>query len=364
MSMAANGTVLVAGAGGLIGRAVIRHYLAQGGWDVVALSRKAPAPETGAAHIAVDLADVASCEGRLGGLGNVTRIVYAALFEKPDLTQGWLEEDQIATNLAMLTNLMAAIEPNNPGLRHVTLLQGAKAYGVHLGQISVPGRERAPRHIHPNFYWEQEDFLTARQAGKAWGWTIFRPQVILGFALGSMMNMIAAIGAYAAISRELGLPLVYPGAGTRVTEATDARLLARAIFWAASAPAAFNQTFNITNGDVFTWENLWPAIARAFAIPVGLPQAMPLARVMPGHAATWRRITTRYDLAPVSLEHLVSSSWQFADFAFSRPHSTASLLSTIKIREAGFGDCIDTEQSLAFWLGEMRARKFLPPAAA
>ena len=215
-----------------------------------------------------------------------------------------------------------------------------------------------------NFYWAQEDFLAARQAGKTWGWTIFRPQAVLGFAVGSMMNMIAAIGAYAAISRELGLPLVYPGTGTRVTEATDARLLARAIFWAASAPAAFNQTFNITNGDVFTWETLWPAIARAFAIPVGLPQAMPLARVMPGHAATWRKITARYDLAPVSLEHLVSSSWQFADFAFSRPHSTASLLSTIKIREAGFGDCIDTEQSLAFWLGEMRARKCLPPAAA
>ncbi len=364
MAMAANGTVLVAGAGGLIGRAVIRHYLTRGGWDVIGLSRKAPVPETGAAHIAVDLADAASCEGRLGALGNVTRIVYAALFEKPDLTQGWLEGDQIATNLGMLVNLMTAIEPNNPGLRHVTLLQGAKAYGVHLGQISVPGRERAPRHIHPNFYWEQEDFLAARQVGKAWGWTIFRPQVIFGFALGSMMNMIAAIGAYAAISRELGLPLVYPGTGTRVTEATDARLLAAAIFWAAGTPAAFNQTFNITNGDVFTWESLWPAIARLFAIPVGLPQAMPLARVMPGHAATWQRLAARYDLAPVSLEHLVGSSWQFADFAFSRPHSTASLLSTIKIREAGFGDCIDTEQSLVFWLGEMQARKYLPPAAA
>lgn len=362
--MAAKGTVLVAGAGGLIGRAVIAHYLAQGGWEVLALSRRAPAPETGATHIAVDLADPASCAARLGVLGNVTHIVYAALFEKPDLTQGWLEEDQIATNLAMLTHLIDAIEPNNPGLRHVTLLQGAKAYGMHLGQISVPGRERAPRHIHPNFYWAQEDFLAARQAGKTWGWTIFRPQAVLGFAVGSMMNMIAAIGAYAAISRELGLPLIYPGTGTRVTEATDARLLARAIFWAGSAAAAFNQTFNVTNGDVMTWENLWPVIARAFRMPVGLPQAMPLARVMPGHAETWRKIVARHGLAPVSLEEMVAGSWQFADFAFSRTHSTASLLSTIKIREAGFGDCIDTETSLAFWLGEMQARNFLPPAAA
>jgi len=362
--MAAERTVLIAGAGGLVGRAVIEHYLAQTGCEVIALSRHPPAPETGAPHITVDLTDAASAQARLSGFRNITHIVYAALFEKPDLTQGWLDEDQIATNLAMLTHLIDAIEPHNPGLRHIALLQGAKAYGVHLGQISIPARESAPRHIHPNFYWAQEDFLAARQAGKPWGWTIFRPQVVFGFAVGSMMNMIAAIGAYAAISRELGLPLIYPGTGSRVTEATDARLLARAIDWAGGAAAAFNQTFNITNGDVFTWETLWPSLARAFSLPIGLPQAMPLARVMPGHATTWQNIVRRHRLAPVSLERLISSSWQFADFALSRAHSTASLLSTIKLRQAGFADCIDTEASLSYWLGEMQRRKFLPAANA
>ncbi|MGC8525444.1 MAG: SDR family oxidoreductase [Acidibrevibacterium sp.] len=362
--MASERTVLVAGAGGLVGRAVIEHYLARGNVDVIALSRHPPIPHTGARFIAVDLTDAAGCAARLGDLTGVTHIVYAALYEKPDLTQGWLEQDQIATNLGMLTNLMAAIEPRNRGLRHITLLQGAKAYGVHLGQISVPARESAPRHIHPNFYWAQEDFLAARQAGKEWGWTIFRPQVVFGFAIGSMMNMIAAIGAYAAISRELGLPLIYPGTGSRVTEATDARLLARAIDWAGGAAAAFNQTFNITNGDVFTWEGLWPAVARAFALPLGLPQAMPLAHVMPGHGETWRALAARHRLEPVTLEQLIRGSWQFADFAFSRPHSTASLLSTIKLRQAGFGDCIDTEASLTHWLGEMQRRNVLPATAA
>lgn len=362
--MTSRGTVLIAGAGGLVGRATIDQYRAQGGWDVVALSRRAPEPATGVAHVAVDFADAASCQARLSELRGVTHIIYAALFEKPDLAQGWLEDDQIATNLAMLTNLIDQVEPNNPTLRHITLLQGAKAYGVHLGQISVPARERAPRHIHPNFYWAQEDFLTARQAGKSWGWTIFRPQVVFGFAYASMMNMVAAVGAYAAISRQFGLPLIYPGSGSRVTEATDARLLARAIAWAGSTRAAFNQTFNVTNGDVFTWENLWPVVAHAFAMPVGLPQPMPLARIMPGHAATWQKIVELYGLQPLPLEQVVSGSWQFADFAFSRTHSTSSLLSTIKIREAGFGDCIDTEASLASWLGEMQKRKLLPPAAA
>jgi nucleoside-diphosphate-sugar epimerase len=364
MLMASKGTVLVAGAGGLVGRATIDQYGAEGGWEILALSRKTPEPPTGAAHLAVDLTDRAACAAQLGDLRGVTHIVFAALFEKPDLTDGWLEADQIAVNLAMLTNLLDAVEPGNPGLRHITLLQGAKAYGVHLGQIPVPARENAPRHIHPNFYWAQEDFLAARQAGKDWHWTVFRPQVVFGFAYPSMMNMVAAVGAYAAISRELGLPLVYPGSGTRVTEATDARLLARAITWAGRAQAASNQIFNVANGDVFTWENVWPVIARAFQMPVGLPHPMPLARIMPGHAATWQAIVDRYKLAPVSLERLVSGSWQFADFAFSRTHSTSSLLSTIKIREAGFGDCIDTEVSLAWWLANLRERNILPPAAA
>ncbi|MGA0594010.1 SDR family oxidoreductase [Enterovirga sp. CN4-39] len=360
--MADRGTVIVAGAGGLVGRAVIDRYLSEGGWNVVALSRRPPDPATGAGHLAVDLTDAQSCRDRLAALTGVTHIVYAALFEKPDLTEGWLEDDQIAVNLAMLTNLLDSVEPGNPGLHHVTLLQGAKAYGVHLGQIPVPAREDSPRHIHPNFYWAQEDFLTARQAGKAWSWTVFRPQVVLGFGYPSMMNMVAAVGAYAAISRELGLPLVYPGTGTRVTEATDARLLASAIAWAGRTPAAQNQIFNVANGDVFTWENVWPVIARAFSMPVGLPHPMPLARIMPGRAATWQAIVERYGLEPVPLDRLVSGSWQFADFAFSRTHSTSSLLSTIKIRQAGFGECIDTEKSLAEWLAHWQERRLLPPA--
>jgi nucleoside-diphosphate-sugar epimerase len=360
--VASKGTVLVAGAGGLVGRAAIEHYLSEGGWDVIALSRRAPQPATGAAHIAVDLTDAEACRARLGDISGVAQIVYAALFEKPNLTEGWLEADQIAVNLAMLTNLLDAVEPNNPGLRHIALLQGAKAYGVHLGQIPVPARESAPRHIHPNFYWEQQDFLAARQAGKSWSWTVFRPQVVFGFALSSAMNMIAAVGAYAAISRRLGLPLVYPGSGVRVTEATDARLLARAIAWSLRSPNAANQIFNVTNGDVFVWENVWPVIARAFSMPVGLPHPMPLQRVMPGREGTWRAIVERYGLQPLTLEALVGGSWQFADFAFSRTHSTSSLLSTIKIRQAGFDPCIDTEESLAWWLAHLQERRILPPA--
>jgi nucleoside-diphosphate-sugar epimerase len=354
------GTVLVAGALGIIGRATMAQAIAAGK-DAIGLSRRAPPPGTPGRFVSVDLTDTADCRAKLADLTGISHIVYAALFEKPDLGAGWLEADQIATNLAMLRNLLDAVEPANPDLKHITVLQGAKAYGVHLGQIPIPARENAPRHIHPNFYWAQEDLIRERQARAGWAWTIFRPQVVLGFAPGSAMNMLAAIGAYAAISRALGLPLVYPGIGHRITEATDVRLLARAIAWAAEAPGAANETFNITNGDVFVWQNIWLVVARCFDMDVGLPHPMPLAMIMPGKAEVWDALVRNHGLVANTLDGLVGSSWQFADFAFSRTHSTASLLSTIKIRQAGFADCIDTEESLGWELAELQRQRVLPP---
>jgi NAD(P)-dependent dehydrogenase (short-subunit alcohol dehydrogenase family) len=59
--MISKGVVLIVGAGGLVGRAAIEQYLAQGGCEVIAQSRRAPEPATGAAHVAVELTDVQSC---------------------------------------------------------------------------------------------------------------------------------------------------------------------------------------------------------------------------------------------------------------------------------------------------------------
>jgi nucleoside-diphosphate-sugar epimerase len=353
------GRVLIAGALGLVGRAVLDHYEALG-WEVVALSRRPPEFETKARFLSVDLTDAGDCRAKLAPLRDITHVVYCALFEKPELGAGWLAEDQIATNRAMLVNFMAVLEPGNPGLRHVALLQGTKAYGAHLGQMPVPGKESAPRHPHPNFYWAQEDFIRARQQGGAWHWTIFRPQAVIGFALGSAMNLLSAFGVYAAVMRELGLPLIYPGQGQRITEATDARLLARAIAWAGAAPTARNEIFNVTNGDVFLYQNLWPVIARHFGMEMGAPQPMPLAVVMRDKAEVWKRIVEKHQLRRYTMDELIGHSWQFADFALSRTHSTSSLSSTIKIRQAGFGDCIDTEEMFLWWFGELQRRRILP----
>lgn len=355
----APGKVLIAGALGLVGRAVLDHYESLG-WEIVALSRRAPEFATKARFLPVDLASAADCRDKLAGLSGITHVVYCALYEKPNLGAGWLDAEQIDINRAMLVNFLDAVEAGNADLRHVSLLQGTKAYGAHLGQMPVPGKESAPRHPHPNFYWAQEDTIKARQQASSWHWTIFRPQAVIGFALGSAMNLLSAFGLYAAVMRELGLPLIYPGQGQRITEATDARLLARSIAWAGGAEATRNETFNVTNGDVFLYQNLWPILAKHFGMEMGPHQPMPLAFVMRDKGNVWDEIVRKHQLRPYAMDDLIGQSWQFADFALSRTHSTSSISSTIKIRQAGFGDCIDSEEMFGWWLTELQRRRVLP----
>jgi hypothetical protein len=104
-----------------------------------------------------------------------------------------------------------AVERTSPSFRKVILVEGAKYHGAHVGPYKTPAREDDPRHIPPNFYYDQEDYLKARSAGKAWSWTALRPSSICGFAVGNPMNMATVIAVYASILKEVGRPLRYPG---------------------------------------------------------------------------------------------------------------------------------------------------------
>ena len=139
---------------------------------MLVLSRRKP-PETLGAHILlVDLTDAAAVAALAPNLVTVTHLVYTALYETPQLIAGWRDEAQIATNAAMLRNLFEPLEKAATSLRHVTLLQGTKAYGVHVRPIPLPAREgRDEAYDIPNFYWEQEDYLAEKRLGKDWAVT-------------------------------------------------------------------------------------------------------------------------------------------------------------------------------------------------
>ena len=114
-------------------------------------------------------------------MAGVTHVVYAALQESDDLAAGWRDRELMERNLAMFSNaLEPLLDTTGDTLEHVSLLQGAKAYGLHVGRSTVPAKERAPRDEHDNFYFLQEDALRALAADARWSWTILRPQVVYG----------------------------------------------------------------------------------------------------------------------------------------------------------------------------------------
>jgi nucleoside-diphosphate-sugar epimerase len=362
--------VLVLGVSGLVGYAAAKRFAAEPGWQVVGAARRRPdglATTGNVELVSVDLTDRAACHDCFSALEDVTHVVYAALFEKPGLVPGWFEQDQMETNLLMLRNVLDPLLEAATGLEHVSLLQGTKAYGAHVEPMAVPGRERNPRHQHENFYWLQEDDLLGRQAGGSWHWTILRPVFIFGESIGSNMNPIPALGVYGALQRAAGRPLDYPGGRSTIYEAVDADLLADALLWAATDPAARDQTFNVTNGDVFTMENVWPVLAEALGMEVGERRPMSLAAEMPRRSAEWADLVERFGLrAPADVEEFVGQSFIYADLLLAHgldQPSPPALLSTVKIRQAGFGRCMDTEDMFRKWIHHFQTTGLLPPAA-
>ncbi len=346
-------TALVTGATGVVGRNLLQFLLADGGWDIIAVSRRAPDIEGAYRHIAVDLLDPADCAQKLGRDLGITHVFYAAYIEKPDWAQ------MVAPNLAMLVNLMDAVEPANPGLQHVNLMHGTKWYGNHLGPFKTPAEEDDPRHMPPNFYYDQQDFIAARQQGKGWTWSAARPHAICGFAIGNPMNLVMVLAVYATISKALGLPLRHPGTRANAQalyQVTDTKQLSKAVLWMSSDPAAANQPFNITNGDCFRWENMWPHIADYFAMDLAPPQAIDLPLMMADKSDLWERLVQDHGLQAIPWQQLVG--WNYGAFVFTPEFDILS--STSKARRFGFHDGIDSREMFLRQFDELRAARVIP----
>jgi nucleoside-diphosphate-sugar epimerase len=333
---AADRIALVSGATGVVGRNLIAHLLATGGWRVVALSRRKPDLDGDFTHIALDLLDRTACERQRPAFGGVTHVFHAAYFEHPDAAA------MVESNLTMLRNLVECVEPVAARLRHVLIVQGTKYYGSHLGPFRTPACEDDPRHMPPNFYYDLQDYLVERSRGQRWTWSAPRPHAVIGFALGNPMNLSTVIAVYASLCKALGLPLAFPGteaAYRALYQCTDAGLLARAMTWMATEPACANQAFNVVNGDPFRWQNMWPAFARYFGLELAPPRKIDLAQTMADKGPLWQALAVRHGLKPYPYAELVR--WRYGDVVFSTGHDIVSDMG--RTWRAGFREVIDTE---------------------
>ncbi len=344
---------LVAGALGVVGRNLIEHLQTQEGWQIVGLSRREPEQSAGFEHVSVDLLDPKGCQEKLRTLTDISHVFYAARAPGEDFAT------EAAVNLRMLTNLVDALEPVATKLRHIHLVHGTKWYGCQIGPFKTPSREDDPRQLRPCFYYDQQDFIEARQQGKPWSWSSVRPPLVCGFSAGYPHNLLTTIGVYAAICAELEMPFRFPGSQAcydTIYQAVDANLLAESMVWAATTEGCKNEAFNVTNGDVYRWRDLWPQLAAFFHLEPAGVQEVSLAKTMPAFAPTWEKIAARHRLKPYAYEAL--GNWTFADLIFSLGWDDIS--STVKSRHSGFAPALDTTEMFLRLFGRLRHERILP----
>ena len=345
-------TALVIGATGVVGTKLIEELQAQGDWNVIGLSRRGGVDTADTHHISVDLLDAGDALTKLRDLHEVTHIFFSAFIERDN----WAE--MVAPNLALLVNTVDVIEPIAHNLQHISLMQGYKVYGAHLGRFTTPVRESDGTHASPEYNVVQQRYVEERQHGKNWTWSAMRPSAVGGSSIGTPMNLALVIAVYASISKELGVPLRFPGKpGTYDTlmEMTDATLLAKATVWAATHPRTGADEYNIANGDLFRWTRMWKVIADYFDMPVGDPIHFSLDESMPGHKALWEDMAARSGL---NYTYDEVSTWWFGDHVLGYDYDFFA--DTSKIRRAGFHEYVDTEEMFRRIFDDFRAQKIIP----
>jgi nucleoside-diphosphate-sugar epimerase len=282
----------------------------------------------------------------------------------------------------MIDNFLRALEITGAvnTVKRILLVTGCKQYGVHLGRAKNPMLETDPwlrdEQFPPNFYYRQQDILRSfceKHSGISW--VVTYPNDVIGFAKGNFMNLAAGLGIYAAVSKELGQDLAFPGSETFYTKFdsfTSSKLHAEFCEWAMLEPKAANQAFNVVNGDVESWQNLWPRLARRFGMRVnpdqfagdselasktGLGPQPPIStvaeeaglrgRIPPSELEqrislvkwskrddvrkAWQRLAEREKLQADALDQ---GTWAFIDFVLGRNYDI--VVSMSKAREAGW----------------------------
>jgi hypothetical protein len=91
-------------------------------------------------------------------------------------------------------------------------------------------------------------------------------------------------------------------------------------------------------------------------MPCGDPLPLHLTEHIADKEPIWNRITERYGLEPISYSQIVS--WGFGDAIFGTNYDNIS--STIKLRRAGFPDCIDTEEMFCTLFDQLRRKRIIP----
>lgn len=352
-------TALVVGATGITGSNLTQELISQG-WTTYGLSRNPNNALEGLIPIKADLLDVKSLESALEGISPTH--VYFTTWMRNDT-----EEENIRVNSTLVRNLLDVLSLKK-SVQHVALVTGLKHYlgpfeaYAKEGKLPVtPVREEHPRLPLPNFYYAQEDEVYKASERDGFTWSVHRPHTVVGYAIGNLMNIASTLAVYASICKETGRKFIWPGSFEQwngISDATDARILAKQLVWASTTESAKNTAFNIANGDVFRWKWLWQRLADWFRIEaVGFEdQIKPLEKEMENDQEIWDNIAQKYQLKEENLNRL-SSAWH-TDLDLGRPLEV--MCDMTNSRNLGFSEYQNTERSFLDVFEKLRAEKIIP----
>lgn len=112
--------------------------------------------------------------------------------------------------------------------------------------------------------------------------------------------------------------------------------------WMATAPAARNQAYNVTDGGLIRWRRFWPRLAEHFGMKVGEARPLTLGQWLNDKGPVWDRIVAKHGLEPTRMDDV--ALWPFADFLWGREQDVIS--SVLKLRQHGFHDTVDSEEQI------------------
>ncbi|CAH8391783.1 unnamed protein product [Eruca vesicaria subsp. sativa] len=338
-----------------------------GPWKVYGVARR-PRPAWNSDHpieyIQCDVSDAEDARSKLSPLKDVTHVFYVTWTNRSE------EVENCKVNGSMLRNVLRAVVPNAPNLRHVCLQTGMKHYlgpfdcvGKDVERHEAPFTEDMPRLKVENFYYTLEDVLSEeiKVKGESVTWSVHRPNTIFGFSPYSLMNIVGTLCVYAAICKQEGSKLVFPGskeAWEGFTTASDADLIAEQQIWAAVDPYAKNEAFNCSNADVFKWKHLWKILAEQFGIEeYGFEEGknVGLVEMMKGKERVWEEMVKENQLQEKKLDEV--GVWWFADVVLGVDGMVDSMN---KSKEYGFLGFRNSNNSFMSWIDKYKAFKIVP----
>ncbi|OAL50486.1 NAD dependent epimerase/dehydratase family protein [Pyrenochaeta sp. DS3sAY3a] len=224
---------------------------------------------------------------------------------------------------------------------------------------------------------------------------------VLGFTKGNFMNLASTIALYAAVHAELGDELPFPGPEIGYTAFdcfTSSKLHAQFCNWVVHEPQAGNQAFNTVNGDIESWQNLWPKFAQTFGVRVPSdqfsrtaldPSETPMgdqapitffaasigldgSRIPPSKLRqrtdlkrwsqrsdvqnAWKSLVARFGLHEDALD---KATWDFAAYTLGRDFGLVANMN--KARALGWDGYKDSWENFQEVFAELAVEKVIPP---